>query len=71
MVSQMVESLERKLAADGNNEAGWLRLMRARMVMGQADKARQARDKALQRFQADKAAIARINSAADALAIPR
>ena len=71
MVSQMVESLERKLAADGKNEAGWLRLMRARMVMGQADKARQARDKALQRFQADKAAVARINDAADALAIPR
>jgi cytochrome c-type biogenesis protein CcmH len=71
MVSQMVESLERKLAADGNNEAGWLRLMRARMVMGQADKARQARDKALQIFGTDAAAVARIKAAADTLAIPR
>ncbi len=71
MVSQMVESLERKLAADGKNEAGWLRLMRARMVMGQADKARQARDKALQIFSADTAAVARIKAAADTLAIPR
>ena len=71
MVSQMVEGLERKLAADGKNEAGWLRLMRARMVMGQTDKARQARDKALQIFRADNAAIARINAAADTLAIPR
>ena len=71
MVSQMVEGLERKLAADGKNEAGWLRLMRARMVMGQTDKARQARDKALQIFRADTAAIGRINAAADTLAIPR
>jgi len=71
IVSQMVDGLERKLAADGNNEAGWLRLMRARMVMGQADKARKARDKALQIFQADKAAVARIKGAADTLAIPR
>ena len=55
----------------GKNEAGWLRLMRARMVMGQTDKARQARDKALQIFRADNAAIARINAAADTLAIPR
>jgi len=45
--------------------------MRARMVMGQTDKARQARDKALQIFRADNAAIARINAAADTLAIPR
>jgi len=71
MVSQMVDGLERKLATDGNNEAGWLRLMRARMVMGQADKARQARDKALQIFRADTAAVARIKAAADTLAIPR
>ncbi len=70
MVSQMVDGLERKLATDGNNEAGWLRLMRARMVMGQPDKARQARDKALQIFQSDKAAVARIKGAANTLAIP-
>lgn len=71
MVTQMVDGLERKLAADGRNEAGWQRLMRARMVMGQKDKAIQARDKALQTFRADPAAVARIRSAAETLGIPQ
>ena len=71
MVNEMVNGLERKLAADGRNEAGWLRLMRARMVMGQQDKAKQARDKALQIFSADKGAVGRIKAAADTLGIPK
>lgn len=71
MVNEMVNGLERKLAADGRNEAGWLRLMRARMVMGQNDKAKQARDKALQIFRADKAAVGRIKAASDTLGIPK
>ena len=70
MVNEMVNGLERKLAADGRNEAGWLRLMRARMVMGQKDKAKQARDKALQIFSADKGAVGRIKAASDTLGIP-
>lgn len=71
MVNEMVNGLERKLAADGRNEAGWLRLMRARMVMGQKDKAKQARDKALQIFSTDKGAVGRIKAASDTLGIPK
>ncbi len=71
MVNEMVNGLERKLAANGRNEAGWLRLMRARMVMGQKDKAKQARDKALQIFSGDKAAVGRIKAASDTLGIPQ
>jgi cytochrome c-type biogenesis protein CcmH len=71
MVNEMVNGLERKLDTDGRNEAGWLRLMRARMVMGQNEKAKQARDKALQIFRADKAATGRIKAASDTLGIPK
>lgn len=70
MVNQMVNGLERKLASDGRNEAGWLRLMRARMVMGQADKARRAKEDALRIFASDKAAVARIKAAAQTLGVP-
>lgn len=70
MVNEMVNGLERKLAGDPRNEAGWLRLMRARMVMGETDKARATRDKALQIFSMDKAAVRRIKEAAATLGIP-
>ncbi len=71
MINQMVNGLERKLAADGRNEAGWLRLMRARMVLGQGDKARAAKQDALRNFAGDKAATARIEAAAQTLGVPR
>jgi cytochrome c-type biogenesis protein CcmH len=39
MVRTMVERLETRLHEDGNDVDGWLRLMRARMVLGERDKA--------------------------------
>lgn len=46
MIRSMVDGLERKLAADGADLDGWLRLIRARGVLGEADKARQSYDTA-------------------------
>ena len=42
MIRTMVNGLEAKLKADGNNLDGWLRLIRARTVLQEEDKARAA-----------------------------
>jgi cytochrome c-type biogenesis protein CcmH len=39
MVRSMVDGLEAKLHSDGSDVEGWLRLMRARLVLGERDKA--------------------------------
>lgn len=70
MVNDMVEGLERKLVANPRNEQGWLRLMRARMVLGETRKAVAARDKALETFRSDIDAVGRINQAANELGVP-
>lgn len=42
MIRGMVDNLDAKLKADPNNIEGWLRLIRARSVLGEADKAKAA-----------------------------
>jgi cytochrome c-type biogenesis protein CcmH len=42
MIQTMVDSLEEKLKADGSDIAGWQRLIRARMVLGQREQAKVA-----------------------------
>ena len=42
----MVERLATRLHADGSDVEGWLRLLRAYMVMGERDKAKTAADEA-------------------------
>lgn len=42
MIRTMVDGLEAKLKADGNNLQGWLRLIRARSVLNEPDKAKAA-----------------------------
>jgi cytochrome c-type biogenesis protein CcmH len=42
MVRGMVERLAERLKQDGSDVEGWLRLVRAYMVLGDKDKAREA-----------------------------
>jgi cytochrome c-type biogenesis protein CcmH len=69
MIRGMVDRLAGKLAANPKDEAGWLRLMRARMVLGEAGEAAKARDSALKAFAGDAAAQARIRAGASELGI--
>lgn len=69
MIKGMVDGLESKLAANPRDEAGWLRLMRARSVLGDAAAAAKARDGALAAFAGDAAAQGRIKAAAGQIGI--
>ncbi len=69
MIAGMVDGLAKKLAANPRDEAGWLRLMRARSVLGDAAAAAQARDAALAAFAGDAAALGRIRAAAGDIGI--
>jgi len=64
MIRGMVDGLAAKLKANPKDEAGWLRLIRARQVLGDAAAARTARDQALAAFTGDAAAQGRIRAAA-------
>ena len=50
MIHQMVDGLELKLASNPDDLQGWLKLIRSRMVLGEPDKAKAARDKALAHY---------------------
>lgn len=69
MVRGMVDRLAGRLAANPRDEAGWLRLMRARMVLGEPAEAAKARDTALKTFAGDAAAESRIRAAATEMGI--
>lgn len=62
MIGSMVDGLEQKLAANPDDLDGWLRLIRARAVLGEADKAKAAYDKALIHFSGNGDALAQIAS---------
>ncbi len=64
MIRSMVDSLAEKLKANPKDEGGWLRLMRARQVLGDAAAAKTARDQALAAFAGDAGAQGRIRAAA-------
>jgi cytochrome c-type biogenesis protein CcmH len=64
MIRGMVDGLAARLKANPRDEQGWLRLMRARQVLGDAAAARAARDQALSAFNGDAAAQGRIRAAA-------
>ena len=63
MIRGMVDGLAARLAEDGNDLEGWLRLARSRQVLGEMDKARAALDQAEMNFKDDQAAMARIAEA--------
>ncbi len=64
MIRGMVDGLAAKLKANPKDEAGWLRLIRARQVLGDTAAARTAREQALAAFAGDAAAQGRIKTAA-------
>ena len=62
MIRGMVDGLEQKLAANPDNLDGWLRLIRARAVLGDTDKAKAAYKKALEQYSGNEDALAQIAS---------
>jgi cytochrome c-type biogenesis protein CcmH len=60
MIRSMVDGLEEKLAANPDDLDGWLRLIRSRAVLGEADKAKSAYDKALAHYSGNADALAQI-----------
>lgn len=62
MIRSMVDGLEQKLAANPDNLDGWLRLIRARVVLGDTDKAKAAYRKALDQFSGNGDALAQIST---------
>lgn len=70
MVERMVGGLEQRLKAAPKDEQGWIRLMRSRMVLGEADKAGAALRSGLAAFAGDEAATARLKGAAAELGVP-
>ncbi len=62
MIHAMVDRLAARLASNGNDLDGWLRLVRARSVLGETDAAREALAKAESQFKDDAAALERISS---------
>jgi cytochrome c-type biogenesis protein CcmH len=69
MITGMVNGLAAKLQANPRDEAGWLRLMRARTVLGDTAAATRSRNDALAAFAGDAAAQARIRAAATEMGI--
>ena len=69
MIRGMVDGLAQKLKANPRDEAGWLRLMRARSVLGDNAAAAKARNDALAAFAGDAATQARIRAAATEIGI--
>ena len=70
MVRGMVDGLAAKLKADPQNADGWIRLMRARMVLGEQGAATQALREARAAFAGDAAEQARLSDAARTLGVP-
>ncbi len=64
MVRGMVERLAARLSADGSDVEGWLRLMRAYLVLGDRDKARAAAADARRALASDPDKLRRIDEGA-------
>ena len=70
MVRGMVDRLAARLEANPKDAAGWIRLMRARMVLGESDGAREALRSARAAYSGDSAVQAQLNRAAQELGVP-
>src|SRR3712207_5278609 len=70
MVQGMVNRLANRLKANPRDAQGWIRLMRARMVLGETAKARDALRSGLAAFRGDSATSAQLNRAAAELGVP-
>jgi cytochrome c-type biogenesis protein CcmH len=69
LVRAMVDGLAERLQKAPRDEDGWLRLIRSRVVLGEALAARDALTRALAVFSDDASAEARISAAAKALGV--
>ena len=69
MIAGMVDRLAGRLAEDGRDLDGWLRLARAYVVLGEPDKARGAIASARENYPDDSEATARIDEAARSLGL--
>ncbi|MEO1749030.1 MAG: hypothetical protein AAFR27_10535 [Pseudomonadota bacterium] len=69
MITSMVEGLDERLQSDPNDLEGWLRLIRARMVLGQPDLARSALQNGSAAFADDGNALQSLNALAKELDI--
>ena len=70
MIRNMVDGLEQKLKADGDDLEGWLKLMRARSVLNDANKASAAYITAKAQFKDKPEALAQLDGLARELKIP-
>jgi cytochrome c-type biogenesis protein CcmH len=69
MIHGMVERLAARLKSDGADVDGWLRLMRAYMVLGERDKARSAAADARRALAGAPDKLRRIDQAAKGLGL--
>ena len=69
MIKGMVNRLADRLSENGKDLGGWLRLMRARMVLGQKDQAQKALSDARGNFEGDAASLERLNKFASELGL--
>lgn len=69
MVRGMVARLASRLAQDGSDVDGWLRLLQAYMVLGERDKASAAANDARRALAGDEAKLRQINEQAERLGI--
>jgi cytochrome c-type biogenesis protein CcmH len=70
MVDKMVEGLAAKLAAQPNDADGWIKLLRSRMVLQQADKAARDLTTARKALAGSSASLAKVETAAKTLGVP-
>ena len=70
MIHSMVDKLAAELKANPKDSSGWVRLMRARMVLGEKDQAAAAYQDARKAFAGTPAARAVLQDAAKSLGVP-
>ncbi|MEM9471717.1 MAG: c-type cytochrome biogenesis protein CcmI [Pseudomonadota bacterium] len=69
MIRSMVEGLDERLTEDGADIDAWLRLIRARMVLGEKDKAADALNRAAEALKGNQQAVARLEETRKALGL--
>jgi len=69
MIGSMVQRLSDRLQEDGSDLSGWLRLIRARMVLGDKPAATAALESAHQNFKTDVEAVSSLNQLAVSLGL--
>lgn len=69
MINQMVEGLAQRLAKDGSDLQGWLRLVRAYSVLGERGKAQEALKSARANFEGNQTALGQLAALQESLGL--